>query len=84
MGTLSVTLAIDEDGRTVLPTKVREKTGLSAEGGEAVFAGALDTFQLWKSETYAADIRRAAEEDLAALPSDMDILSLLSGDAPEV
>jgi MraZ protein len=84
MITLSVTLEIDEDGRIVLPAKVREKTGLSSDGGEAVFAGALDTFQLWKAETYEADIRRAAEEELAALPGDMDILSLLGGDAPEV
>jgi len=83
MVTLSVTLEIDDDGRIVLPPKVREKTGLSAEGGEAVFAGALDTFHLWKAETYEADIRRAAEEELAWLPEGMDILSLLSGDAPE-
>ena len=69
----------------MLPPKVREKTGLSAaDAGEAVFAGALDTFQIWKPETYEAEILRAAEEDLAALPADMDILSLLGGDAPEV
>lgn len=83
--TLSVTVEIDDDGRIVLPPKVREKTGLSAsDAGEAVFAGALDTFQIWKPETYEAEILRAAEEDLAALPVDMDILSLLGGDAPEV
>ena len=85
MITLSVTVEIDDDGRIVLPPKVREKTGLqSADATEAVMAGALDTFQIWKSETYEAEIRRAAEEELAALPADMDILSLLGGDVPEV
>lgn len=84
MITLSVTVEIDDDGRIVLPPKVREKTGLSAsDAGEAVFAGALDTFQIWKPEIYQADILRAAEEDLAALPADMDILSLLTADTPE-
>jgi MraZ protein len=75
---------IDDDGRIVLPPKVREKVGMTAsEGGEAVLAGSLDTFQLWKADTYEADILRAAEAELAALPGDMDILSLL-GDLPEV
>lgn len=85
--TLSVTLEIDDDGRIVLPGKVRDKIGLSADemtkGAEAVFAGALDTFQIWKSATYDAEILRAAEDDLADLPEDMDILSLL-GDEPGV
>lgn len=85
--TLSVTLEIDDDGRIVLPGKVRDKIALSAEdmvkGAEAVFAGALDTFQIWKSATYDAEILRAAQEDLANLPEDMDILSLLS-DEPGV
>ena len=85
MITLSVTIEIDDDGRIVLPPKVREKVGIApedvAKGAEAVFAGALDTFQLWKSEVYDAEILRAAEEDLASLPDGVDILSLLSDDA---
>lgn len=82
MITLSVTLEIDDDGRIVLPPKVREKTGLSSEAGEAVFAGVLESFQIWKAETYEADILRRAQEDLATL-GDTDILSLLGGDTPE-
>jgi MraZ protein len=82
--TLSATLELDDDGRIVLPPKVRDKIGIGADdlakGAEAVFAGALDTFQIWKSATYEADILRAAEDDLADLPEDMDILSLLSDD----
>lgn len=84
MITLSATLEIDDDGRIVLPAKVRDKIGIGADdlakGAEAVFAGALDTFQIWKSATYDADILRAAQDDLADLPEDMDILSLLSDD----
>lgn len=84
MITLSATLEIDDDGRIVLPAKVRDKIGIGADdlakGAEAVFAGALDTFQIWKAATYDADILRAAEDDLADLPEDMDILSLLSDD----
>lgn len=82
MITLSVTVEIDDDGRIVLPPKVREKVGIAPEdvarGVEAVFAGALDTFQLWKSDIYEAEILRAAEDDLASLPEGVDILSLLS------
>jgi len=78
--TLSVTLEIDDDGRIVLPPKVGIGADDLAKGAEAVFAGALDTFQIWKAATYDADILRAAEEDLADLPEDMDILSLLSDD----
>lgn len=84
MITLSVTLDIDDDGRIVLPPKVREKAGLSAaDAGEAVFAGALDTFQIWNPATYEAEILRAASDELAALPADMDILSLLGGEPQE-
>ena len=82
--TLSLTVEIDDDGRIVMPAKVRDKVALSAEelakGAEAVFAGALDTFQIWKRDTYDADIIRAADNDLSNLPADLDILSLL-GDA---
>lgn len=84
MITLSVTLDIDDDGRIVLPPRVREKAGLSsADAAEAVFAGALDTFQIWNPETYKAEILRAASDELAALPADMDILSLLGGEPQE-
>ena len=84
MITLSVTLDIDDDGRIVLPPRVREKAGLvSSDAGEAVFAGALDTFQIWNPETYQAEILRAASEELAALPEDMDILSLLDSEPQE-
>jgi len=81
MITLSATVEIDDDGRIVLPPKVREKAGISpeetAKGAEAVFAGTLETFQIWKSDVYDGEILRLAEEDMASLEEGVDILSLL-------
>ncbi|MCC6863674.1 MAG: division/cell wall cluster transcriptional repressor MraZ [Rhodobacteraceae bacterium] len=81
MITLSATVEIDDDGRIVLPPKVREKAGITpeetAKGVETVFAGTLETFQIWKSEVYNAEILRLAEEDMASLEAGVDILSLL-------
>lgn len=86
--TLSLTAEVDEDGRIVLPAKARDKIGLTPddlkEGAEATFAGALDTFQIWKRATYDADILRQAEAELANLPEDVDILSLLGDAEPGV
>ncbi|MCB5410114.1 division/cell wall cluster transcriptional repressor MraZ [Pseudogemmobacter faecipullorum] len=73
--TLSQTVEVDEDGRIVLPAKVREKTGMS-DAGEACFAGALDTFQIWKREDYDAEMAAQEEFDLD-LPDGADLLSLL-------
>lgn len=78
--TLSATVEIDEDGRIVLPAKVREKIGLAAEdllGAEAAFAGTLDRFQLWKRATYEAEVVSSDDDDDDDLPGGADILSLL-------
>lgn len=86
--TLSLTAEVDDEGRIVLPAKARDKIGLAAEdlkdGAETTFAGALDTFQIWKRRTYDADLAAKAEADLAALPGDVDILSLLGDPEPGV
>lgn len=80
--TLSLTAEVDEDGRLVLPQKARDKIAIDAEdlkaGVEATFAGALDTFQIWKRTTYDGGILAQAEAELEALPDDVDILSLLA------
>ncbi len=62
---------VDEDGRIVLPQKLREKIELQ---GEAYFAAMLDTFQIWKPETFAEAEANPSEDD-------SDLLALL--DAPE-
>lgn len=79
--TLSVTVEVDEDGRIVLPQKVREKIGLTAEalaaGAEATFAGALETFQLWKRESYEAEIAAQSAAEFEELADGLDMLALL-------
>lgn len=81
--TLSQTVEVDEDGRIVVPPKVRERMGLAAEamkdGVEACFAGALDTFQLWLRDNYDAEMAAQEEIDLD-LPEGADLLSLLPHD----
>lgn len=82
--TLSQTVEVDEDGRIVLPPKMREKVGLSPDalkdGAEAVFAGTLDTFQIWRREDYEAEMAAQEEADLG-LEDGADLLSLLPHDA---
>ncbi|NUB43785.1 division/cell wall cluster transcriptional repressor MraZ [Fertoebacter nigrum] len=81
MITLTVTLEIDSDGRIVLPSKARDKIELTADllkdGVETVFAGTLDTFQIWRADTFEAAISRQAEEEIEELKGGADILSLL-------
>lgn len=45
-------LPLDETGRIVLPKDLRALTGIT---DEAYFIGAVNTFQIWKPETYTAD-----------------------------
>jgi len=79
--TLSVTVEIDDDGRIVLPTRVREKLGMAADeikgSVEAVFAGALDTFQIWKRDAFEANLAALEAEDMALLADGRDMLTLL-------
>ena len=67
---------VDEDGRVVLPQKLREKIGLQ---GEAFFIASGDRFHIWKPETYAAEEVARTEEWLDGMPEDFDPLSLLPG-----
>lgn len=82
--TLSQEIEIDEDGRIVLPPKGRDKMGLTAElmkdGAEAVFAGMLDSFQIWHRPVYEGDL--ASQPALAEeiLPEGEDMFSLLPDD----
>lgn len=85
MITLSATIDIDDDGRIVLPPKVREKIALGADelakNAEAIFAGTLDAFQIWRKDTYEGELE--AEAALMDLPEGVDILSLLGDDPAE-
>jgi MraZ protein len=68
---------VDNDGRIVLPQKLREKIDL---GEEAFFIASGDTFQIWKPETYETEELARTEAWLDQFPEDFDPLSLL--DAP--
>jgi MraZ protein len=70
----SAELEVDDDGRIVLPQKLREKIALDAE---AYFAATSDTFQIWKPETYEAEEKARVDAFLSDLPDGTDILSLL-------
>ena len=82
----SVMIEVEPDGRIVLPPKVREKIGLTSDAlkdsAEAVFAGTLETFQIWRSTDYEAEMAAQEEVDLD-LPEGADLLSLLPFDAEE-
>lgn len=70
----SIEAQIDDDGRLVLPLKLREKIGLS---GEAFFISAGDYFKIWKPETYAAKSGARAARLAEQYPDDFDPRSLL-------
>lgn len=80
MITLSQTVEIDTDGRIVLQAKAREKTGMTdlKDGAEAVFAGTLDKFQIWRRDAYEAELDATGGDDLLA--GGQDMLSLLPPD----
>lgn len=65
--TLSATVELDDDGRIVLPPKVREKLGIAADdlkgGVDTVLAGATNRFTLWRKEVYDAIHRPQDDED---------------------
>lgn len=69
----SLQMSLDENGRIVMPPKLREKLGLS---DEAYFIASVDTFQIWHPETYG-HIRDGSDEWLDDYGEDFDPLSLL-------
>ncbi|MDP3958876.1 MAG: division/cell wall cluster transcriptional repressor MraZ [Pseudorhodobacter sp.] len=87
MITMSLIAEVDEEGRIVLPPKAREKIALSAdemkEGVEATFAGALESFQIWKRRTYEAGPDFDGGSEVPILAPGQDMLALLPDD-PEV
>ena len=71
--TRSAEVEIDEDGRLVLPAKVRERMGVTPEilsaGFMAAFAGKLDRFELWLGAAYDAETPEMSDDadDIRAL-----------------
>lgn len=64
--TRSAEIEIDEDGRLVLPQKVRDRMGVTPEilanGFTAAFAGKIDRFELWLGDTYDAETQGLSDD----------------------
>jgi len=75
----SITTAVDETGRLVLPLKLRTKIALQ---DRAFFLAAGDTFQIWKPETHEATLAQA-DKWLEDLPEHFDAAELLDSQAPQ-
>lgn len=65
---------IDEEGRIVLPVKLREKIGLD---DRAFFIAMGDHFQIWKPETYESEELARVDEWLDGREAGFDPNSLL-------
>ena len=70
----SLTTDVDKDGRIVLPIRQRQKIDLD---NEAFFISAGDHFQIWKPQTYDADMMASTEAYLDKQPENFDPLILL-------
>lgn len=70
----SLPTQLDDDGRVLLPQKLREKLGLTSS---AFFIAAGDHFQIWKPETFEAEELARTDEWLAEQDPDFDPDSLL-------
>lgn len=73
----SLTTSVDETGRIVLPAKLRKKIGLE---DEAYFFATVDTFQIWRPETYEEVDEAKTRSWLDEQDEDFDIASLLDDD----
>ena len=54
INTQSLYIQLDENGRIVLPPKLKSLIGLE---GEAIFAGMGEKFQIWKPKTYESELK---------------------------
>jgi len=70
----SLETQIDEDGRLVLPQRLREKIGLA---NEAFFISAGDYFKIWRPDTYQAKSGARTRKLTEQYPDDFDPRSLL-------
>jgi MraZ protein len=77
MITGSDTCEVDNDGRIVLNQRLRDRIALPEKGGDAIFAGTLETFKIWMPDDYAADRDAKVAAALAALSDGADVLTLL-------
>ncbi len=70
----SIETNIDDDGRLVLPQRLREKIGLDKD---AFFISAGDYFKIWRPETYEKKAGSRTAKLAESYPDDFDPRSLL-------
>ena len=79
--TMSLIAEVDDEGRIVLPPKAREKIALSTDemraGIDTTFAGALESFQIWKRSSYESYQALDGGAEPAILAPGQDMLALL-------
>jgi len=73
LNTQSIYAQVDENGRIVLPQRLRETFGLDTE---AYFAGMGERFQIWSPEAYRADMA-GLDDWRAGLAEDEDPFAVL-------
>ena len=54
INTQSLYIQLDENGRIVLPPKLKSLVGIE---GEAIFAGMGEKFQMWEPKTYESELQ---------------------------
>lgn len=75
MITQSEPLTVDKDGRCVLPLKRREKLGVTE--GELSFRGRLSHFEIWRAESYDAEVSKPIKDFLSDKPKNFNPLSMV-------
>ena len=80
LNTQSVYAQVDENGRIVLPARLRDMIGIT---GEALFAGMGERFQIWSPEAYAEDMAML-DDWSAGLDPEEDPFAVLDAQSPRV
>ncbi len=73
LNTQSIYVQVDENGRIVLPMKLRDMVEVKSQ---ATFAGMGEKFQIWEPSNYLADLERI-EMELSIEQREEDIFALL-------
>ena len=74
----SEVVEVDGDGRTVFAQRFRDHIGLPKDGGDAVFAGALEIFRIWTPEEFEAERQRVLAAARARMVAGGSVRQLLN------
>ena len=73
INTQSLYIQLDENGRIVLPPKLKAFIGLE---GEAIFAGMGEKFQIWEPKTYESELQ-LLQDDFSKLTGEANPFYLI-------